>query len=124
MDSHGGKDVPEVAPILKVSGTKEGGSQAPVGERPPRDCLRDGALARPSEPIQPVDRGLVEVAGPEFDLVENCGACSSETIAAVSMSVFGFLCRPDVFEDGGFCCKLKCIQEIVVGNVSMEGVLT
>ena len=69
LDSERGEDGSEVAAVLEVSRAKEGGSQPPVRERPPRDCLCDGALACPSEPIQPVDGGLVEVAGPELDPV-------------------------------------------------------
>ena len=114
LDSEGGEDGSEVAPVFEVSGAKEGGSQAPVGERPPRDGLCDGALARPSEPVQPVDRGLIEVARPELDPVQNCGARSAETTAAVSVSVLGLLRGPYVVENSGVSCKSKCFQEIAV----------
>ena len=53
----GDEDGPEVAPVLEVSGEK-GGTKSSVGERAPRD----GVLASPSEPVQPIDGGLVEVA--------------------------------------------------------------
>jgi hypothetical protein len=93
LDSQGGEDEVEVAPVLEVSRAEEGGTEPSVCERPLRDGLRDGGLPRSSEPIQPVDRGLVKVARPEFDLVQNGPASSLETTITVAMSILGLLCR-------------------------------
>ena len=114
LDSNGGEDGLEVAPVLKVPGAKEGGSQSPVRKCPLRNSLRDGALARPSEPVQPVYGGLVEVAGPELDPVQNCCTRSAETSTAVAMSILGLLCESYVVEDSGFGCMSKCFQGIIV----------
>ena len=81
LGSYGGEDELEVPPVLKVSRTEEGGTKLSVRECPLRDCLSDGALPRPCEPIQPVDRGLVKVACPEFDLVQNGSTGPLETTA-------------------------------------------
>ena len=58
LDSQGWEDGLEVAPVLEVSGAKEGGTQPPVCEHPLRDRLCDGALPSPSEPVQPIDGGF------------------------------------------------------------------
>ena len=99
---------------LGVSRTKEGSSQPPVSKCPPCNGLCDGALARPSKSVQPVDGRLGEVAGPELNSVQNCCARPAETITAVSMLILGLLCRQHVVEDSGFGCKSKWFQEIIL----------
>ena len=113
LDGQGWEDDLEAAPVLEVSGTEEGCTQPPVRKRPFRDGLCDGALPRPSETVQPVDGGFVEVTGPEFDLVQNCYACSSETTIPVAMSILGVLCVPYIIEDSGFGCRREFFQTIV-----------
>ena len=94
----------EVPPVLEVSGAKEGSTKPSICKRPLRDRLGDGALPRPSETIQPVDGGLVEVADPQFDLIQNCCARSPETTIAVAVSIPSLLCTPDTVEGGCFGC--------------------
>ena len=57
--------------------------------RPPsllRNSLRNG-LPHPSQPIQPVDRGLVEAAHPKFDLGQNSSTRPLETASTAAMSM-------------------------------------
>ena len=93
-----------VAPVLKVSGAKEGSTESPICECPLGGRLCNGRLSRSSEPIQPVDGAFVKVAGPEFDRVQNCSTCSFEATAAVSVLVLGLFCISDVVEDNRFSC--------------------
>ena len=69
LDSQCREDRLEVPPVLEVSGAKEGGAEMSICRHPLSDGLCDGALPRPSETVQPVDGGLVEVADPKFDVV-------------------------------------------------------
>ena len=69
LDCEGGEDELEVAPVLKVSGAEERSTEPSVRECPFSDCLRDGSLSCPSQPVQPIDRGFVGVACPEFNPV-------------------------------------------------------
>ena len=95
LDSQSGENRLEVPPVLEVSGTKEGGPKPSICKRPLRDRLGDGTLPRPSEAVQPVYGGLVEVADPKFDFVQNRCTRSPETTIAVAVSIPGLLCTPD-----------------------------
>ena len=114
LDSQSWKDRLEAPPVLEVSGAEKGGTQPPVRKRPLRNCLCDGTLPSPSEPVQPVDGGPVEVTGPEFDFVQNRCPCSSEASIPIAMSIFGLLCAPYVIEDSGFSCSRVFFQRIVM----------
>ena len=94
----------EVAPILKVSRTEERGPELTICEHPLRDRLRDRALPCPSQPIQPVDRRLVEISCPEFDLVQDSSTGSLQATFAVAMPIFGPLRTAEIIEDGRFSC--------------------
>ena len=104
LDGQGWEDGPEAPPVLEVPGAEEGCTQFPVRKHHFSDGLCDGALPRPSETVQPVYGGLVEVAGPEFDFVQNRCPCSSETTIPVAMSILGVLCALYIIEDSGFGC--------------------
>ena len=104
LDSQGGEDGLEAAPVLEVSGAEEGGTQPSVRKRPFRDRLCDCALPRPGETVQPVDGGLVEVTGPQFNFVQNCCTCSSKTTTPIAVSILGVFCAPYIIEDGGIGC--------------------
>ena len=67
-------------------------------EQPLRNGLRDGALPRSGQPIQPVDGGLAKVPCPEFDGVQNGSACSLETAFAFTMSILGPVCAAETIE--------------------------
>ena len=94
----------EVAPILKVPRTEERGPELTVREHPLGDGLRDSTLPRPSQPIQPVDRRLVEISCPEFDLVQDSSAGSLQATFAIAMPIFGSLCTAEIIEDSRFGC--------------------
>ena len=106
LDSQGGENRLEVPPVLEVSGAKEGSTKPSICKRPLSDRLGDGTLPRPSETVQPVDGGLVEVADPKFDIVQDGRACSSKATTAVAMSILGTFCIPDVIENSGFSCRM------------------
>ena len=76
LDGQGGEYEVEVAPVLKVSRAEERGPEASVCECPLGDRLRDGALPRSGESVQPVDGWLLEVPCPVPNLVQN-GSTSS-----------------------------------------------
>ena len=111
LDSQRWEDRPEVTPVVEIPRAEEGGTQTPVRERPLRDRLCDCALARSGEPVQPIDRRLVEVTGPEFDLVQNFCPCSSETTIPIAMSILGLLRISDVIKNSGFDCKRVFISD-------------
>ena len=123
LDSQGGENRLEGPPVLEVSGAKEGGTQPPVCKHPLRDRLCDGALARPSEPVQPIDRGFVGITGPQFDLVQDRRARSSETTISIAMSIPGLSGGPHIVDDSSFGCRRMFFQAIV-GNARTEGDLT
>ena len=104
LDGQRREDILEIPPVLEVSGAKEGGAEPSICERPLRDRLCDGALPCPSEPVQPVDRRLVEVADPEFDFVKNGRPRSPETTISITVSISGLLCTSDVVENDRFGC--------------------
>ena len=52
----------EVAPVLEVSGTEEGGTELIICEQPLCDRLCDRALSCPGQSVEPVDGGLAEVS--------------------------------------------------------------
>ena len=114
----------EVASVLEVSGTEEGGTESSVSEHPFCDSLCDRALSCPSKPIQPIDRGLPKVADPEFDPVQNCSARTLETTITISVSVLGLLCISESVEDSRFRYQRGIFQAAVAGNVKVEGNLT
>ena len=107
LDREGREDGPEVPPVLEVSGAKEGGTEPAICECPLSCRLCDRGLARPGEPIQPVDRGFVfvKVVDPKFDLVQDCCTRSFETTAAVSVLIPGFFCISDIVENIRFGCR-------------------
>ena len=105
LDSQGGEDKFEAPPVLEVSGAKERGTQPPICENPLCDRLCDGALACPSKPVQPIDRGFVGVTGPEFDLVKDGCARTPKTTISIAMLISGLLRAPYIIEDSGFGCK-------------------
>ena len=115
LDSQGGKNRLEVPSVLEVSGAKERGAKPSICKRPLRDRLGDGTLPRPSETVQPVDGGLVEVADPKFDLVKNGCARPPETTIAVAVSIPGLLCTPDAVEGSCVSCRRKSHEAIVIG---------
>ena len=73
-------------------------------KRPLGDCLEDRGLPRSGQPVQPVDRGLVEISGPESDLIQNNTTCSLETASAVAMSIFEPLCAEEAVESSHIGC--------------------
>ena len=75
-----------------------------ICEHPLRDCLRDGALPRSGQPIQPVDRRPIEVPRPEFNLVQDSTAGALQTTFTVAMQVLGSLRTAESIENGRFSC--------------------
>ena len=112
LDGKGWEDGLEVTPILEIPGAEEGGTQPPVRKRPLRNRPCDGALPSPGETVQPVDGGLVKVADPKFDFVQDGCACSSKTTTAVTMSILGTFCTPDVVENSGFGCRMVFFRQL------------
>ena len=72
------------------------GCEHPIGDR-----LCDGGLPRPGQPVQPVDRRLVEIPCPEFDLVQDGSSGSLQTTCTVVaiMQMFGPVCTGETAED-------------------------
>ena len=107
LDREGREDGPEVPPVLEVSGAKEGGTEPAICECPLGGRLCDRGLARPGEPIQPVDRGFVfaSVANPELDLVQDCRTRSLQATVAFSMLIPGFFCVSSGVENIRFSCR-------------------
>jgi len=62
LDGQGGEYEMEVAPVLKVSGTEEGGTELIICEQPLCGRLSDRALSCPGQSVEPVDGGLAEVS--------------------------------------------------------------
>ena len=87
LESEGGKYELQVAPVLEVSRTKEGRSEESISKHTFGDCLSDRRLPRPGEPIEPEDRGLVEIFSPRLDLVQDSLPCAPETASATSMLI-------------------------------------
>ena len=104
LDSEGGEDELKVAPIQKVSRAEERGPEVSIRERPLRDRLCDCAFARPSQPIQPVDRRFIEIPFPEFDLIQDCSTGSLQTTFTIAMQIFGGPGTGEITEDGRFSC--------------------
>ena len=103
--SKGGEYEVEVAPIREVSRTEEGGTELSICEHPLRNRLRDRALACPGQPVQPVDRRLVEVPCPEFNLVQDGDAGSLQTSSPATVPI---LCCPrtaEIVEDSYLSCR-------------------
>ena len=89
--------------------------------RHPTTCLRTSSprssvrwRSFPSEPVQPVDGGFVEVTGPEFDFIKNGRAGSSETAVLVTVLIPSLSCRPYIVQDGDFSCRGKFFQVIAI----------
>ena len=104
LDGEGGKDEAEVAPVLEVSRTEEGGTKLSGCEHPLRDRLGDGALPRPSQPVQPVDGRLAKIPCPDFDLVQDGYAGSLQTTFTVAMPIFNLLRTAEIIEGGRLSC--------------------
>ena len=102
----GGEDRLEIAPVLVVSRTKEGGTKQTICKHSFCNCLRNCGLPCASQPIQPVDRGFVKVPRPEFNLVQNGLACPLEATFAVTIPVLSPLCAIEVIEGGCFSCEI------------------
>jgi hypothetical protein len=69
LDGEGREDESEVASVLEVPGAKERCTKPTVCECPLGDRPCDGAFPRPGESIQPINRGLPEVACPKLDFI-------------------------------------------------------
>lgn len=105
LNRNGREDALEVASVLEVSRAEERGSEPSICGHPLRDRLRDRALPRPGQSVQPVDGRLVEILRPEFDFVQDGFArCFQTTFAAARMSIFGPF-RNAYAVDGG---KIGC----------------
>ena len=87
LESKGRKYEVEVAAVLEVSRTKKGRSKEAVSEDMLSDGLSDCRLSRPGEPVQPEDRGLVEIFSPRVDLAQNNLARAPEAASAISMLI-------------------------------------
>ena len=90
----------KISSILKIPRTEEGCPKQIVRKQPLRDRLRDGALPRSGQPIQPIDGGLAGVPCPEFDPVQNDSTCSFETTFSLAVSKLGPLCAAEIIEGG------------------------
>ena len=107
LDCEGWEDRPEVPSVFEVSGAKEGGTECAICECPLGGRLCDRGLARPGQPIQPVDCGFVfvKLVDPEIDLVQNRRTRSLEATAAFGVLIPGFFCVSDVVENTCFSCR-------------------
>ena len=76
-----------------------------VRECPFRNRLCDRGLPRSSQPVEPVDRGLVEVSRPVFDYVQNSATRPFEATVTVTMPIFGPPCTAEIVEDGRLGCR-------------------
>ena len=102
LDRKGWENELEVAPIQEVPRAEERGSELSICEYPLRDRLRNGALPRPGQPVQPIDGGLIEIPRPELDLVQDSSASSLQTTLAVPMPILSCLRAAEIIEDGHF----------------------
>ena len=100
----------EVAPVLEISGAEEGSPEPSICKHPLRDRLSDGALPRACESIQPVYRGPVGVACPEFHLVQDSPAGPLETMITIAMSVLGLLSTAEIVDDSRFGCRRNRVR--------------
>ena len=114
----------EIAPVLEVPRAEEGGTKQSVREHPLCDRLGDGCLSRSGEPVQPVDRRFVEVAGPKFNLVQDGASCSLETTAAIAMPILSPLCTAEPIEDSLFSCQADSYQRAIIESTKAGDVLT
>ena len=89
LESKGGENEVQVAAVLEVSRTKKGCSQETVGEHALGDCLSDRRLPCSGEPVEPEDGGLIEVFGPQLDLIQDRLARAPEATSAISMLISG-----------------------------------
>ena len=105
LDRKGWENELEVAPIQEVPRAEERGSELSICEYPLRDRLRNGALPRPGQPVQPVDAGLTRVLCPEFNSVQDGSARSFEATIALAMSKLGSLCTAEITKDSSFGCQ-------------------
>ena len=87
LESKGRKYEVEVAAVLEVSRTKKGRSKEAVSEDMLSDGLSDCRLSRPGEPVQPEDRGLVEIFSPRLGLGQDSLARTPEAASAISMLI-------------------------------------
>ena len=114
LNSKGGEDKLEIAPVLEVSRAKEGGPEPSLGEHPLCDRPRDRTLSRSGESIQPVDGGQARVARPEFDLVQNRAPGSLETTIVVAVSILSPLRLMEIFEDSCFSYNVGSLQRALI----------
>ena len=104
LDREGWKDELKVASIQEVSRTEERGTKLSFCENPLRDLLRDSALPRPGQPIQPIDRRLAEIPCPKLDPVQDGFASSPQTTFTAAMSIFSCLGAAETIEDARVGC--------------------
>ena len=71
----------------------------PICKHPLCNCLCNGALPCPSQPIQPVNWGFVKVPCPELNLIQDTSAGSLETTFSASMPIFSSISTTDVVEN-------------------------
>ena len=102
LNREGGEDELEVAAVLEVSRTEEGCTKLSTCEYSLRDRLCNGALPRPSQPVQPVERALTEILRPELDLVQNCSARPFKTTPTTAVLIPGPLRAADIVDDSFF----------------------
>ena len=76
-----------------------------VRKQPLRDRLRNGALPRSGQPVQPVDAGLAGVPCPEFDSIQDDFACSFETTFTLAVSKLGPVRTAEIIESELFGCQ-------------------
>jgi len=104
LEGEGGEDVVEVPAVREIARTKEGRSQSPVGEDALGDGLGDCGLARPGEPVQPVDGGHLGVVGPGFYLIQDTLPGSLEAALAITMSELDSFCTTAAVQHRQFSC--------------------
>ena len=75
-----------------------------IRERPFCNRLCDCGLPRSGQPVQPVDKGLVEVPCPMLDCVQNSPARPFETPVTVAISILGPLCTAEIVEESRLGC--------------------
>ena len=94
----------EITPVQVVPRTEERGTELPSCKHPLCDRLCDCTLPCPSQPIQPVDRRLVKVLCPEFDLIQDGPAGPLQTTVTVAMTILGPLRTGEIIEGGQLSC--------------------
>ena len=70
---------------MKVAAVREQKKDAPSS--PLADCLADCRLSSASEPVQPEDRGVVEVFSPWLDFIQDSLPCTTKTAFSISVLI-------------------------------------